>query len=334
MLMLCCSFLCCDGLPGIAWAAHWPAVRTVYPLSQWRREPLHSRTAGRGWNLHCRTRRLHPAWRVWWKQKRHDSCKFHNIIIKPTSYKQRIIIKYNNCLTQWCAGHPLLIHLHCRGRGSSSSLLLELKTAEAGRRLPPDDTKQNGMSESCSTSTNTIWSCVTYLLLLFLFWTAAFTVGAWRYFVSEKEHKDRKRDKRVPCRFAGGWNTAFAQIFQTLNLNYFYRNQDRLDAYPGFISSQASSCPALGASTPVRIFPLSTWMTLTGRSLIWLVSSKGWERKGGKPKQQQKIHIKKKGVISIVEFPLNNFTVWHSPLRQVPEQEQLPLEPRASESIK
>lgn len=83
-------------------------------------------------------------------------------------------------------------------------------------------------------------------------------------------------------------NTAFAQIFQTLNLNHFYRNQDRLDAYPGFISSQASSCPALGASTPVRIFPLSTWMTLTGRSLIWLVSSKGWERKLGKPKQQQK----------------------------------------------
>lgn len=131
-----------------------------------------------------------------------------------------------------------------------------------------------------------------YLLLLFLIWTAAFTVGAWRYFVSEKEHKDRKRDKRVPCRFAGGWNTAFAQIFQTLNLNHFYRNQDRLDAYPGFTSSQASSCPALGASTPVRIFPLSTWMTLTGRSLIWLVSSKGWERKGGKPKQQQKKHIK------------------------------------------
>lgn len=42
----------------------------------------------------------------------------------------------------------------------------------------------------------------------------------------------------------------------------------RHDAYPGFISSQASSCPALGASTPVRIFPLSTWMTFTGRSLI------------------------------------------------------------------
>lgn len=147
------------------------------------------------------------------------------------------------------------------------------------------------MSKSCSITTNTIWSCITYVLLIFLFWTAAFTVGAWRYFVSEKEHKDRKRDKRVPCCFAGGWNTAFAQIFQTLNLNHFYRNQDRLDAYPGFISSQASSCPALGASTPVRIFPLSTWMTLTGRSLIWLVSSKGWERKGGKPKQQ-KIHIK------------------------------------------
>lgn len=45
--------------------------------------------------------------------------------------------------------------------------------------------------------------------------------------------------------------------------------------HPGFISSQVSSCPALGASTPVRMLPLSTWMTLTGRSLIWLVSSRG-----------------------------------------------------------
>lgn len=45
--------------------------------------------------------------------------------------------------------------------------------------------------------------------------------------------------------------------------------------YPGFISSQVSSCPALGASTPVRMLPLSTWMTFTGRSLIWLVSSRG-----------------------------------------------------------
>lgn len=45
--------------------------------------------------------------------------------------------------------------------------------------------------------------------------------------------------------------------------------------YPGFISSQASSCPAFGASVPVRILPLSTWITFTGRSLIWLVSSRG-----------------------------------------------------------
>ena len=48
--------------------------------------------------------------------------------------------------------------------------------------------------------------------------------------------------------------------------------------HPGFISSQASSCPALGASVPVRIFPLSTWITFTGRSLIWLVSSRGWKK--------------------------------------------------------
>ena len=46
-------------------------------------------------------------------------------------------------------------------------------------------------------------------------------------------------------------------------------------SHPGFISSQVSRCPALGASKPVRMFPLSTWMTFTGRSLIWLVSSRG-----------------------------------------------------------
>lgn len=51
-------------------------------------------------------------------------------------------------------------------------------------------------------------------------------------------------------------------------------------SHPGFISSQVSSCPALGASTPVRMFPLSTWMTFTGRSLIWLVSSRGY--RGGR----------------------------------------------------
>lgn len=60
----------------------------------------------------------------------------------------------------------------------------------------------------------------------------------------------------------------------------------RHDTDPGFISSQASSWPAFGASTPVRIFPLSTWMTFTGRSLIWLVSSKGWERRGCQKKPQ------------------------------------------------
>lgn len=50
-------------------------------------------------------------------------------------------------------------------------------------------------------------------------------------------------------------------------------------SYPGFISSHVSSCPALGASAPVRMLPLSTWITFTGRSLIWDVSSRGW--KGG-----------------------------------------------------
>ncbi|TNN83610.1 hypothetical protein EYF80_006128 [Liparis tanakae] len=42
--------------------------------------------------------------------------------------------------------------------------------------------------------------------------------------------------------------------------------QQSTRSHPGFISSQDSSCPALGASTPVRMFPLSTWMTFTGRA--------------------------------------------------------------------
>lgn len=48
-----------------------------------------------------------------------------------------------------------------------------------------------------------------------------------------------------------------------------------LATYPGFISSQASSWLALGASGPRRTLPVSVWVTLTGRSLIWLLSSMG-----------------------------------------------------------
>ena len=46
--------------------------------------------------------------------------------------------------------------------------------------------------------------------------------------------------------------------------------------YPGFISNQASSWLALGASGPNRTLPVSVWVTLTGRSLIWLLSSMGY----------------------------------------------------------
>lgn len=59
--------------------------------------------------------------------------------------------------------------------------------------------------------------------------------------------------------------------------------------HPGFTSSQVSSCPALGASMPVRIFPLSTWITFTGKSLIWLVSSRGYN---GRQKHYISHHFK------------------------------------------
>lgn len=46
-------------------------------------------------------------------------------------------------------------------------------------------------------------------------------------------------------------------------------------SHPGFISSQASSWLDLGASVPCKTFPVSVWITLTGSSLIWLLSSMG-----------------------------------------------------------
>lgn len=75
---------------------------------------------------------------------------------------------------------------------------------------------------------------------------------------------------------------AFNPLLKNIGNNFTFSVTflGRHDTDPGFISSQASSWPALGASTPVRIFPLSTWMTFTGRSLIWLVSSRGWGRRG------------------------------------------------------
>lgn len=46
--------------------------------------------------------------------------------------------------------------------------------------------------------------------------------------------------------------------------------------HPGFISSQASSWLDFGASVPCKTFPVSVWITLTGSSLIWLLSSMGY----------------------------------------------------------
>lgn len=50
-------------------------------------------------------------------------------------------------------------------------------------------------------------------------------------------------------------------------------------AHPGFISSQASSWLDFGASVPCKTFPVSVWITLTGSSLIWLLSSMSCRRK-------------------------------------------------------
>lgn len=55
-------------IPGTVWAAHWPAERTAYQLSQWQHEPQHSKTADLGWNWHYHTHHLHPAWHVYRKK--------------------------------------------------------------------------------------------------------------------------------------------------------------------------------------------------------------------------------------------------------------------------
>jgi len=60
--------------------------------------------------------------------------------------------------------------------------------------------------------------------------------------------------------------------------------------HPGFISSHASSWLDLGASVPSRTFPVSVWMTLTGSSLIWLLSSIGCTTK--RRRVSFKLHLK------------------------------------------
>lgn len=97
--------------------------------------------------------------------------------------------------------------------------------------------------------------------LLFLLLLAVLAVWAWSHFVPAPG-------------VAGQWSnyTTAAVCRKWCNSGWWILSKV---LHPGFISSQVSSCPALGASTPVRMLPLSTWMTLTGRSLIWLVSSKG-----------------------------------------------------------
>lgn len=69
-------------------------------------------------------------------------------------------------------------------------------------------------------------------------------------------------------------NTSDGSYFYGNVFNYrMHRGCNVRTAYPGFISSQASNWLDLGASVPCSTFPVSVWMTLTGSSLIWLVSS-------------------------------------------------------------
>lgn len=140
------SFYCVFGfIPGIVWAAHWPAERTVSLLSQWRHEPQHSKTADLGWNWHYHTHHQHPAWRVYRKKriqtlrltKSNNNKWTHKVTstfnLSTDNLNVTILIDlwliYSDKaqwlhLTRWCDGHPLQIHLHCQGQGSSSSPLM------------------------------------------------------------------------------------------------------------------------------------------------------------------------------------------------------------------
>lgn len=158
------SFYCVFGsIPGIVWAAHWPAERTVSQLSQWQHEPQHSKTADLGWSWHYHTHHLHPAWRVY-RKKRIQTLKLtesnnkltHKVMctfnLSMDNLNVTILIDlwliYSDKalwlhLTRWCDGHPLQIHLHCQGQGSSSCPLMELKKADAALHLRPTQTRRD-----------------------------------------------------------------------------------------------------------------------------------------------------------------------------------------------
>ncbi len=84
-----------------------------------------------------------------------------------------------------------------------------------------------------------------------------------------------------PLTSVNTWLTRASQLNPS-DCSYFYGNVFNYQAhrgcnvktaYPGFISSQASIWLDLGAFVPCSTFPVSVWMTLTGSSLIWLLSS-------------------------------------------------------------
>lgn len=177
-------------------------------------------------------------------------------------------------LTRWCAGHPLQILLHCQGQGSSSSPLSELKRAEAAPLLPPDK-KRGGSVLQEFTSDHFCFN-----VEITVFCTSSSSSSSSEPLSSLSERGATSYLQRTKMSFTPKHQQQLQLIFQLNNFSPLLKLlSGRYDTDPGFISSQASSWPALGASTPVRIFPLSTWMTFTGRSLIWLVSSKGWGRK-------------------------------------------------------
>lgn len=161
--------------------------------------------------------------------------------------------------------------------------------------LPPAKTVcQRHEQVNILKASNTIIQTIN--LLLFLLFTV-FAVRTGSHLITDQnEHKlgvnTQSMILRVQSEQLGGWRHTKIHICTSLNplLNISVAFHPLGQSHPGFISNQVSSCPAFGASTPVRMFPLSTWITFTGRSLIWLVSSRGCGR-GGESRFYQTLNV-------------------------------------------
>lgn len=121
--------------------------------------------------------------------------------------------------------------------------------------------------------------------LLLILWATLLTVWSWSNFIPKFEEITTGNKCKNECitfytnkqREQNPTTGMIYSIEQSKNgvIQVWQHRPSDVFSHPGFISSQASSWLDLGASIPCKTFPVSVWITLTGRSLIWLLSSMG-----------------------------------------------------------